>query len=206
MNLMITMLLGGLWHGAGWTFVVWGGLHGFYLMVNHAWRGLKERMGWINGGKLAKLGASALTFFAVVVGWVFFRADSFSSAMTMLHGMAGMNGVSLPPSLSVKLAQYFSEQNLQNFSVAPPISQISYFNSTAILCVGFLITWLFPNVQQLFYKYRPVCTDMTDDGVNNWQAGFTPWVKILVGFSFGVTTALCLIFVSADSPFLYFQF
>lgn len=206
LNLMITMLLGGLWHGAGWTFVVWGGLHGFYLMVNHAWRGFKERMGWINGGRLAKLGASALTFLAVVVGWVFFRADSFSSAMTMLHGMAGMNGVSLPPSLGSKLAQYFSEQHLKYFSLAPPISQISYFNSTAILCVGLLITWLFPNVEQLFYKYHPVCTDMTDDRVSNWHIEFTPWVKILVGFSFGVTTALCLIFVSADSPFLYFQF
>src|SRR6186997_3277447 len=44
-NLMITMLLGGLWHGANWTFVVWGGLHGFYLVVNHAWRALRERLG-----------------------------------------------------------------------------------------------------------------------------------------------------------------
>jgi alginate O-acetyltransferase complex protein AlgI len=92
LNLMITMLLGGLWHGAGWTFVIWGGLHGFYLMVNHAWRAIKGKMGWRDGDRLAKLGAGALTFFAVVVAWVFFRADSFTSAETLLSAMAGMNG------------------------------------------------------------------------------------------------------------------
>jgi len=71
LNLFITMLLGGLWHGAGWTFVIWGALHGFYLMVNHAWRGFKQKMGWGDGGRLARFGAGALTFLAVVVGWVF---------------------------------------------------------------------------------------------------------------------------------------
>ena len=98
-NLMLTMLLGGLWHGAGWTFVIWGALHGFYLLVNHAWRALKQHFGWSHGGRLATLAAGALTFLAVVVGWVFFRADSFSSAVTMLQGMVGVNGVSLPSSL-----------------------------------------------------------------------------------------------------------
>jgi alginate O-acetyltransferase complex protein AlgI len=56
-NLCITMLLGGLWHGAGWTFVIWGALHGFYLLVNHAWRAFKTRLGWADGGRLASLGA-----------------------------------------------------------------------------------------------------------------------------------------------------
>ena len=44
-NLMITMLLGGLWHGAGWTFVIWGGLHGIFLVINHAWHGLRRALG-----------------------------------------------------------------------------------------------------------------------------------------------------------------
>ncbi len=53
-NLMVTMLLGGLWHGASWTFVVWGGLHGAYLVVNHAWQWLKEKSGWGGGDGAAR--------------------------------------------------------------------------------------------------------------------------------------------------------
>jgi alginate O-acetyltransferase complex protein AlgI len=86
-NLMITMLLGGLWHGAAWTFVAWGALHGLYLCINHA---------WINYGppippvlaRPARLVAFLLTFLAVVVAWVFFRADSLASALSVLSRMA----------------------------------------------------------------------------------------------------------------------
>src|SRR6185436_7232213 len=81
LNLMITMLLGGLCNVTKWTFVLWGGLHGTYLIVNYAWRGFKQRMGWRGTGRLATFGATALTFLAVVVGWVLFRAASFFSAM-----------------------------------------------------------------------------------------------------------------------------
>src|ERR1700742_821559 len=67
-NLMITMLLGGLWHGAAWTFVIWGALHGLYLCVNHAWNhfapAAPQRF-----APLAKLGSCTLTFLAVVVAW-----------------------------------------------------------------------------------------------------------------------------------------
>jgi alginate O-acetyltransferase complex protein AlgI len=86
-NLMITMLLGGFWHGAAWTFVVWGALHGLYLCINHA---------WINYGppipaRLQKpfgVVASILTFLAVVIAWVFFRADSLNAAFSVLSRMA----------------------------------------------------------------------------------------------------------------------
>ena len=87
-NLMITMLLGGLWHGAAWTFVVWGALHGAYLCINHAWNNF--------GPKIAAALCAAgrhrrtlmLTFLAVVVAWVFFRADSMSTALYVLSKMA----------------------------------------------------------------------------------------------------------------------
>ena len=92
LNLTVTMLLGGLWHGASWTFVVWGGLHGLYLQVNHAWRHLVSRSTRLQGF-LARYPISvaacawALTFFAVVIAWVFFRAESFMGAANMLSGM-----------------------------------------------------------------------------------------------------------------------
>ena len=84
---MITMLLGGLWHGASWTFVVWGGLHGLYLAV--------ERMATEAFGSrpifktLAfRLAAAALTFVLVCVAWVFFRATDFAGAARILASMA----------------------------------------------------------------------------------------------------------------------
>ena len=84
-NLMLTMLLGGLWHGAGWTFLVWGALHGLYLVINHAWRGL--------GLRLPAFAAWMLTFLAVIFAWIFFRAHSFSGALNMLRGMSGASGL-----------------------------------------------------------------------------------------------------------------
>lgn len=98
-NLMITMLLGGLWHGAGWTFVIWGGLHGMYLVVNHAFRALSGRVAFrlsepgaagIFPG-LLRLGGWGLTFFAVAVAWVFFRADNLPSAISMVQSLFAMS-------------------------------------------------------------------------------------------------------------------
>lgn len=90
-NLMLTMLLGGLWHGAGWTFVIWGALHGVYLMLNHLWRGVvAERfLRWIPGW-LGTLTGGALTFIAVVVAWVVFRADNMAQALVILKAMFGI--------------------------------------------------------------------------------------------------------------------
>jgi D-alanyl-lipoteichoic acid acyltransferase DltB (MBOAT superfamily) len=86
-NLMITMLLGGLWHGAAWTFVVWGALHGAYLCVNHAWSNYGPAVA-PRFARAANAVAFVLTFVSVVVAWVFFRADSISSATFVLSRMA----------------------------------------------------------------------------------------------------------------------
>jgi len=93
-NLMITMLLGGLWHGASWTFVVWGGLHGIYLVINHAWHKWKMRVDMPFAAPVARVASTAITFVAVVIGWVFFRAETLDCAMIFLRGMAGLAGVS----------------------------------------------------------------------------------------------------------------
>ena len=93
LSLMATMLIGGLWHGASWTFVVWGGLHGFFLAVE---RGLRKPFA---GYRPARLGAAALgllTFSLVNVAWVFFRAKTFTRAMLILGGMFGRNSHAAP--------------------------------------------------------------------------------------------------------------
>src|SRR6266566_3022972 len=86
-NLMITMLLGGLWHGAAWTFFAWGALHAVYLCINHAWNNYGPAVA-PRFAHLANLAAFILTFLSVVVAWVFFRADSLSSALYVLSKMA----------------------------------------------------------------------------------------------------------------------
>ena len=87
-NLGITMLLGGLWHGASWTFVIWGGLHGLYLVVNHGWRTLRGGPG-ADDAPAARWAGRLLTFAAVLVAWVFFRAAGLASAAAILKAMAG---------------------------------------------------------------------------------------------------------------------
>lgn len=91
-NLATTMVLGGLWHGASWSFVIWGALHGAYLMLNHGFRALMDHLGF--SGRLARskvfgLSAWMLTFVAVVYAWVFFRAQTLEGAASIVSAMTG---------------------------------------------------------------------------------------------------------------------
>lgn len=92
-NLAITMLLGGLWHGAGWNFIIWGALHGGYLMINHVWSGSRLGQGTraiIHPYVYASF-AWSITMVAVIFAWVFFRAETFTGATIILQAMFGMN-------------------------------------------------------------------------------------------------------------------
>ena len=85
LNLMLTMLLGGLWHGASWNFVIWGGLHGVALIVHKAWRSLLgKHAAAVDGSRLGALAGWVLTMSLVLVGWIFFRAAGLANATTML--------------------------------------------------------------------------------------------------------------------------
>jgi alginate O-acetyltransferase complex protein AlgI len=87
-NLMIVMFIGGLWHGAAWTFVVWGVIHGFYLVFERIARALAGDASWTEN-ILVKLGLGLTTYIAVLITWVFFRATDFTIAKRLLSGMFG---------------------------------------------------------------------------------------------------------------------
>jgi alginate O-acetyltransferase complex protein AlgI len=88
LNLAVTMLLGGLWHGAGWTFVLWGALHGAYLTANHLWRDfVVDKLPLRFPAWLATLSGGTLTFVAVVAAWVVFRADNMPQAVVVESGI-----------------------------------------------------------------------------------------------------------------------
>lgn len=96
LNLIITFLLGGLWHGASWTFIFWGFLHGAALVINRLWRQLNINM--------PKILAWFITFNFVNIGWVFFRAKTFGDAITILKAMMGLHGITLFSFLANKLS------------------------------------------------------------------------------------------------------
>ncbi len=169
-NLMITMLLGGLWHGAGWTFVIWGGLHGLFLVINHGWRKLNWRLPAVLGW--------TITFFAVVVSWVFFRASSFQDAMHLLSAMLGGKPIILPSGFQ-SLLQWLSPLGVQ-FS-----NQLVYQGNPKLLILLLLGVVLLPNTQQIMRHFKP-----------NWW-----WA-----FAISIVASLSLFSLNRVSEFLYFQF
>jgi len=92
-NLAVTMLLGGLWHGAGWTFVLWGGLHGVYLVVNHGFRRMRQGWGFAPAsGSITRALARTATLSAVGFAWIFFRAEDLESALTLIASLGAWSG------------------------------------------------------------------------------------------------------------------
>lgn len=203
LNIFVTMLLGGLWHGAGWTFVIWGGLHGLYLMINHGWRSLKQATRITDGGWLARLISITLTFMAVVVAWVFFRSESYSSAMSILSGMLGQNGLSL----SESALQYLRESYPQwSEGVAmnglAPLSKVNPDRALILIIIGLAIVWSMPNVQQIMRRFKPVLDADYELDDSRLQWGFNAKFAWLAGLVF----VLALSFLSRVRDFLYFQF
>jgi alginate O-acetyltransferase complex protein AlgI len=93
LNIFITMLLGGLWHGANWTFILWGAYHGFFIALSHAWARA--------GVTLPAFFARALTFVGILVGWVFFRAETVQHAWKILSAMFNINTFNLSELISL---------------------------------------------------------------------------------------------------------
>src|SRR5712672_624973 len=161
LNLLVTMLLGGLWHGAGWNFLVWGGLHGVYLCINHLWRA------WRGGkadasptGPAAKGVCWAITFFAVVLGWVFFRARTADGAWQMLSGLFGFEAGSSAYVPSGIL-------RLMDLPVLVGEERLLLIGGGAV-ALGLAIALALPNVPQLF-GYREYRRAPEKAGLLRWR-------------------------------------
>ncbi|PWA11837.1 membrane-bound O-acyltransferase family protein [Pueribacillus theae] len=177
MNLFITMLLGGIWHGAGWTFVIWGALHGLYNVINHLYRDIKKKLFPVKSSAV-EIAASRssyffslfsftpariLTFVAVVVGWVFFRAETVNDAVKVLKGMAGFNGIEF--------------------------GKLEYFPQglTELVVLIGLYLWVSfaPNTIEFSKRLKP-----------NWK-----WAMLITGLLIAA-----ILFINRKAEFLYFQF
>lgn len=210
LNLFITMLLGGLWHGAGWTFVLWGGLHGLYLMINHGWHYVKKRFGlqMLDNNPAWRFFAWILTFVSVVNAWVFFRAESLQSAIEILKGMYGFNGVSLPNALFVRLD--FAKDLLNALHITSYIGGGAQFVFTYIWVGSLLILALtMPNTQQVMRQYIKISDEeyryaLFDRGVASKIITFR--FNIVWAFGMAWILVLSLFGLTRVSEFLYFQF
>ena len=195
-NLMLTMLLGGLWHGAGWNFILWGGLHGIYLVINHASRNLTRNLS-LTKSRTFNLICVFLTFTSVVVAWVPFRSENFDVTQSMLFGMAGLNGVSVHPQILTYFSVASSSFMLNGFV---PLTGMSLKNLAIWLPFGLLIVWFLPNSQQWLASYSPSWGSLGKSSWIDWKP--TPLNAVVVGVVFGLSL-LCL---NRVSEFLYFQF
>ena len=213
-NLIITMLLGGLWHGASWTFVIWGGLHGCYLMINHAWLAVSRKSPVIATFRRSPAGAGfgwALTFLAVIVGWVFFRAPSLNVAFTILKGMTGQNGIAIPAGLAFALEPMHGLVAALGITFANESG--TEFIKAYLWVVSLLaIALLAPNTQQLMRDYEPV---LDRPGTPTMEVGDERRPALLRlrwvpspgwAIATGALAFLGTISITRVSEFLYWQF
>ncbi|BBE35469.1 MBOAT family O-acyltransferase [Sphingosinicella microcystinivorans] len=197
-NLLATMLLGGLWHGAGWTFVVWGALHGAFLIVNHAWRRFVPAA--LAGARLYPAAAWLLTFLVVVAAWVPFRAPTLDGAVRILAGMAGLNGVSLPAALFARLGPLRS--GLETLGVEASVGGGGVFVATWLwIIILFALARFAPSTQQIMGRYRPGLGFEAAVAVRlSWRPAVR-WAMFT-----GALAAAGLLALNQVSEFLYFQF
>jgi alginate O-acetyltransferase complex protein AlgI len=178
LNLLLTMALGGLWHGAGWTFLAWGVLHGLYLICNHVWRSVapppkgraRAAFGWV------------VTMLAVVVAWVLFRAGTFPGALTMLGAMAAPGSSGFPHDL-------------------PPTTLVNWL---AVVVAGVAAAWA-PNVLEMTrYPNSVPGLPIEADGLRpvTWR----PPPPLATAVGLGVIAAFAFAKLPNPGVFLYFNF
>ncbi len=187
-NLLATMVLGGIWHGAGLTFLIWGFMHGAYLLAAHAFAGSRwgARAGSLRAWPVL---AWAITFSVVVIAWVPFRADGITVTLNIWRAMADVT--SMP----------------RGFAIAPDDYEIQVFASLAL-------AFLAPNVYEVFRRYNlglpspgyPATSLVTDTVASGWMARFSPAFTPTTGALLGIVVAAVVLKLNDISEFIYFQF
>lgn len=194
-NLFITMLLGGLWHGAGWTFVFWGGLHGLYLVINHLWRALVKPIDRWWSRTIARL----VTLLCVMFAWIFFRAESFSGALQVINGLGN-----LPFTLEAKLGPIAPILRSIGIQFSGPWISESNLTDMAWFVFWIAVLWLWPTTQQIMTRFEPTLDSLNrkeiDRTVRAWEPSLR-WAGVVAA-----TTVLALLNLHHVSEFLYFQF
>jgi alginate O-acetyltransferase complex protein AlgI len=213
LNLAIVMLLGGLWHGANWTFAVWGGVHGLLLTLNHAWRKLPFTQHRLYRSRPVRVFAIAITFMLITLAWIPFRAENLSQTSTMLSYL--FPHFNNP--LGFKSFVYFWHEQFgySGFSdwfkpheLWPSVLPANYLATAAhplgiVLVVCLLAVFLFPTTSQIFGRFEPALSAENQPGASSGSLNcLNGRVACILGFMF----VLSILKLAHVSPFLYFQF
>lgn len=201
LNLLATMVLGGLWHGAGWNFVIWGALHGGFLVANHTWQDLCRRLALRLPARSGRVLGSALTFLCVVCAWVYFRAPDLPTANRLIAGMFGGAGVALPDPILARLGPLTAL--LERLGVERYLGGGALFVETWLwVTAGALIAFLPPNTQEIMGRFEPALGEGAQ--LRPTRLAWQPRRRdaVLVGLLF----ALGVLSLGRPTEFLYFQF
>ena len=196
-NLLITMLLGGLWHGAGWTYILWGGMHGLFLCVNHAWFNLRKKF---SIPAIPKPVAIFLTFIVVVAAWVPFRAG----ALELTAGGSAQAALEATKSILASMFGFHGWEPWPNLAA----QEIKASHAMrAVACV--LLVWLLPNSQEIMRRYQPALGLKGLTGKTNAPGPrrFWQWRPTWQWTTFIVLLVIGSIYeFDKVSEFIYFQF
>ncbi len=195
---MLTMAVSGFWHGAGYTFLIWGLMHGAFITLNHGWRFVRPRI-FPTTAAYERVSAPfgfALTFAAVVVAMVMFRAETAASAWRIWQGMSGTNGVSLPRAIMAH-APWLASLGVQaDFAGGKTVLM-----ALAWIAVLLAIAWGSPNTMRLLADYGPALGIRPKDRRGPaWRPG-AAWA-----IGLGVVGAIGFLSLGQLSEFLYWQF
>jgi alginate O-acetyltransferase complex protein AlgI len=181
-NLMATMLIGGLWHGAAWTVVLWGAMHGAMLVVHRIW----EQSSFGARHAMRPMVATTVTFIAVLVAFVAFRAADLATMMGIYRGLFGGNGTSLWQT---------------TWAIQQPVA------AAALGIAGLIAVWALPNTQEWLGSASPglaspgyPATSVTGSGRFGWRP------DPRYGLAFALLLFTCFVKLNDVSPFIYFQF
>ncbi len=203
-SVMITMFVCGVWHGAGWTYIVFGILHGVYLCVNQWWRMLRKRLGQ-DRKRPTRLGtalAVLLTFIAWLVGLAFFRADSVPHALQMVAGMFGLHGFALPDQWLAKWGM-FGQWLATSGAAAGDARGLVTGGLINWIVILLAIAWFAPNTQQIMARFNPALLIPRDMSVARMLA-WRP--TAVVGLLVAAIAFASIVNLHRQSEFLYFQF
>ena len=206
-NIFVTMLLGGIWHGAAWGFIIWGSIHGTFIIINHLWNHLSnqyQQLKYLKNTIVFGLISHVLTFLLITIAWVFFRAETLDGAVLLVNSMIGINGISLHHSLH-SLVELFPSIFYTADITIPWFGPTTPLITVPMLIGLFLFVKLFPNTYQYFhFNKNKLDKSSYLNNIYKKYFSFKPDNKNLIIF------ALLILFMISyyhdSSEFLYWQF